>query len=68
MLIHTAEGKRSIDDDLVICIDRHRGENECCTVTVYCLAGNRLLAYWNSLCLPMTTPHRLLLDLAVARS
>jgi hypothetical protein len=22
-VIHTAEGKRSIDDDLVICIDRH---------------------------------------------
>ena len=30
MLIHTAEGKRSIDDDLVLCIDRHRGETERC--------------------------------------
>ena len=28
MLIHTAEGKRSIDDDLVLCIDRHRGETD----------------------------------------
>jgi hypothetical protein len=26
MLIHTAEGKRSIDEELVLCIDRHRGE------------------------------------------
>jgi hypothetical protein len=42
MLIHTAEGKRSIDDDLVICIDRHRGENERCTVTVYLLSGEQV--------------------------
>ena len=44
MLIHTAEGKRSIDDDLVLCIDRHRGESERCTVTLYLLSGNRLRA------------------------
>ena len=39
MLIHTAEGKRSIDDDLVVCIDRHRGETERCIVTLYLLSG-----------------------------
>jgi hypothetical protein len=42
MLIHTAEGKRSIDDDLVLCIDRHRGESERCTVTVYLLSGEQV--------------------------
>jgi hypothetical protein len=26
MLIHTAKGKRNIDEDVVVCIDRHRGE------------------------------------------
>jgi hypothetical protein len=35
MLIHTAEGKRSIDGELVLYIDRHRGETERCTVTLY---------------------------------
>jgi hypothetical protein len=42
MLIHTAEGKRSIDDDLVLCIDRHRGESERCTVTLYLLSGEQV--------------------------
>lgn len=42
MLIHTAEGKRSIDEDLVVCIDRHRGESERCTVTVYLLTGEQV--------------------------
>jgi hypothetical protein len=42
MLIHTAEGKRSIDEDLVLCIDRHRGESERCIVTVYLLTGEQL--------------------------
>jgi hypothetical protein len=42
MLIHTAEGKRSIDDELVLCIDRHRGESERCTVTVYLLSGEQV--------------------------
>ena len=41
MLIHTAEGKRSIDEELVLCIGRHRGESERCTVTVYLLSGKR---------------------------
>jgi hypothetical protein len=42
VLIHTAEGKRSIDEDLVLCIDRHRGEGERCTVTVYLLSGEQV--------------------------
>lgn len=42
MLIHTAEGKRSIEEDLVLCIDRHRGESERCTVTVYLLSGEQV--------------------------
>ncbi|HET7851484.1 MAG TPA: hypothetical protein VFK91_01900 [Methyloceanibacter sp.] len=42
MLIHTAEGKRSIDEDLIVCIDRHRGESERCTVTVYLLTGEQV--------------------------
>jgi hypothetical protein len=42
MLIHTAEGKRSIDDDLVLCIDRHRGESERCAVTLYLLSGEQV--------------------------
>jgi hypothetical protein len=42
MLIHTAEGKCCIDDDLVLCIDRHRGESERCTVTVYLLTGEQV--------------------------
>ena len=42
MLIHTAEGKRSIDDDLILYIDRHRGETERCTVTLYLLSGEQV--------------------------
>jgi hypothetical protein len=42
MVIQTAEGKRSIDDDLVLCIDRHRNEGE--RVWSIWLAGNRLQA------------------------
>ena len=42
MLIHTAEGKRSIDEEIVLCIDRHRGESERCTVTVYLLSGEQV--------------------------
>jgi hypothetical protein len=42
MLIQTAEGKRSIDEDLVVCIDRHRGEGERCTVTVYLITGEQV--------------------------
>ena len=40
MFIQTAEGKRSIDEDLVICIDRHRNEGERCMVTVYLVSGD----------------------------
>lgn len=39
MLIHTVEGKRSIDEDLVVCVDQHYGEIERCMVTVYFLTG-----------------------------
>jgi hypothetical protein len=42
MLIQTAEGKRSIDDDLVLCIDRHRNEGERCMVTVYLVSGEQV--------------------------
>jgi hypothetical protein len=42
MLIHTAEGKRNIDEELVLCIDRHRGESKRCTVTVYLLSGEQV--------------------------
>jgi hypothetical protein len=42
MLIQTAEGKRSIDEDLVICIDRHRNEGERCMVTVYLVSGEQV--------------------------
>ena len=42
MLIHTAEGKRSVDEDLILCIDRHRGESERCIVTVYLLTGEQV--------------------------
>ena len=42
MLIHTAEGKRNIDDDLILYIDRHRGETERCTVTLYLLSGEQV--------------------------
>jgi hypothetical protein len=42
VLIHTAEGKRSNDEDLVLCIVQHRGEGERCTVTVYLLSGEQV--------------------------
>ena len=46
MLIQTAEGKRSIDEEIVLCIDRHRGESERCTVTVYLLSGEQVTGIW----------------------
>jgi hypothetical protein len=46
MLIQTAEGKRSIDDDLVLCIDRHRNEGEGCMVTVYLVSGEQVTGIW----------------------
>jgi hypothetical protein len=42
MLIQTAEGKRSIHDDLVLCIDRHRNEGERCMLTVYLVSGEQV--------------------------
>ena len=42
MVIQTAEGKRSIDDDLVLCIDRHRDEGERCVVTIYLVSGEQV--------------------------
>ena len=42
MLIQTAEGKRSIDENLVICIDRHRNEGERCMITVYLVSGEQV--------------------------
>jgi hypothetical protein len=42
MLIHTTEGKRSLDEELVLCTDRLRGESERCTVTVYLLGGEQV--------------------------
>jgi hypothetical protein len=42
MLIHTVEGKRSIDEDLVVCVDQHYGEIERCMVTVYFLTGEQV--------------------------
>jgi hypothetical protein len=46
MMIQTAEGKRSIDDDLVLCIDRHRNEGETCMVTVYLVSGEQVTGIW----------------------
>ena len=48
MLIQTAEGKRSIDDDLVLCIDRHRNEGERCMVTVYLVSGEQVTGIWET--------------------
>jgi len=45
-MIQTAEGKRSIDDDLVLCIDRHRNEGERCMVTVYLVSGEQVTGIW----------------------
>ena len=45
MLIQTAEGKRSIDDDLVLCIDRHRNEVERCMVTVHLVSGEQVTIF-----------------------
>jgi hypothetical protein len=52
MLIHTAEGKRSIDVDLVLCMDRHRDASELSP-------GNKLPALWYRRFLPTTSHLRL---------
>ena len=48
MVIQTAQGKRSIDDDLVLCIDRHRNEGERCMVTVYLFSGEQVTGIWET--------------------
>jgi hypothetical protein len=42
MLIQTPEGKRRIDDALVLCVDQHRTENERSYVTVYLFTGEQI--------------------------
>jgi hypothetical protein len=42
VLILTADGKRSIDNALVLCIDEHRRQGEYAYVTVYLLTGEHV--------------------------
>jgi hypothetical protein len=42
MLIQTLEGKRRVDDALVLCIDRHRTEGERVYVTAYLFTGEQI--------------------------
>jgi len=42
MLIQTPEGKRRIDDALVLCVDQHRTESERSYVTVYLFTGEQI--------------------------
>jgi hypothetical protein len=42
MLILTAEGTRSIDDALVLCMDGYRADDEHSYVTVYLLTGEQV--------------------------
>jgi len=42
MLIQTPEGKRRIDDALVLCVDRHHTESERSYVTVYLFTGEQI--------------------------
>jgi len=42
MLIRTPEGKRRIDDALVLCVDQHRTESERSYVTVYLFTGEQI--------------------------
>jgi hypothetical protein len=42
MLICTPEGKRKVDEAVVLCIDRHRAVTEGCFVTVYLLTGEQV--------------------------
>ena len=43
MVIMTEEGKRSINDDLMLCMDRPHGVGEHSVVTLYLLTGERIL-------------------------
>jgi hypothetical protein len=42
MLIQTPEGKRRVDDALVLCIDRHQTQGEHAYVTVYLFTGEQI--------------------------
>ena len=42
MLIRTPEGKRRVDDALVLCIDQHRTEGERVYVTAYLFTGEQI--------------------------
>ena len=43
MVIMTEEGKRSINDDLILCMDRPQSVGEHLVVTLYLLTGERIL-------------------------
>ena len=43
MVIMTEEGKRSINDDLILCMDRPHRVGEHSVVTLYLLTGERIL-------------------------
>ena len=43
MVIMTEEGKRSINDDLILCMDRPHSVGEHLVVTLYLLTGERIL-------------------------
>jgi hypothetical protein len=42
MLIQTSEGKRRVDDALVLCVDKHPTRGEHAYVTVYLVTGERI--------------------------
>ncbi len=42
MLIQTPEGKRRVDDALVLCIDHHRAQGEHAYVTLYLFTGEQI--------------------------
>ena len=43
MVIMTEEGKRNINDDLILCMDRPQSVGEHLVVTLYLLTGERIL-------------------------
>jgi hypothetical protein len=43
MVIMTEEGKRNINDDLILCMDRPQSVCEHLVVTLYLLTGERIL-------------------------
>jgi len=42
MLIQTPEGKRRVDDVLVLCIDQHLTQGERAYVTIYLFTGEQI--------------------------